>query len=91
MRTLRYWVAECLNDSRCYSVRGRTKAEVTAELCRIGLRVIETDLHGKCWGEVNPADDSTGRSRFALPKKVEIPYTDTFDLVCRCLGEGGVE
>ena len=29
---LSYWVAECLNDSKCYSLRAKTKKEVVALL-----------------------------------------------------------
>lgn len=32
MKTFSYWIAECLNDSECYSVIGRTKKEVRTQL-----------------------------------------------------------
>lgn len=30
MATLTYWVAECLRDSQCYSLRAKTKKECQA-------------------------------------------------------------
>lgn len=31
---LNYWIAECLNDSACYSIVGRTKKEVIANVAK---------------------------------------------------------
>ncbi len=28
MATLKYWIAECVNDAECYSIIGKTKKEV---------------------------------------------------------------
>lgn len=64
-KTLRYWVAVCLDDRSAYNIRARTR-----KAC-------------------NKQRDKDGRKRFGKPAKVEIPYTDAFDLVCAVLGEGG--
>ena len=32
MKRLTYWIADCLNDSRCYSIREKTRKAVVAKL-----------------------------------------------------------
>jgi hypothetical protein len=35
---LTYWIADCLNDAPCYSVRAKTRREVKAELANREVR-----------------------------------------------------
>ena len=64
MPTLKYWVAECLHDSTCYSIVGKTRREVLEILKTTHLaerygkperRQIEywdaLDLFDQCTGE----------------------------------------
>jgi hypothetical protein len=45
-KLLTYWVADCIGDSKAYSIRGRTKKEVQAEVRR------QNDSgHGGAYGE----------------------------------------
>lgn len=86
IRKVTWWVAECLDDIRVYSIRGRTKAEVLAELASINLKKYKHEDYGLCWADVD-----TNRARFALPKKVTFEYRNTLDLVFSLLGGGGCE
>jgi hypothetical protein len=42
MRTLIYWVADCMTDSHAYSIRGKTRRDVTA-LRALATKVTDYD------------------------------------------------
>jgi hypothetical protein len=71
-----YWVAPQIDgDSLSYSVRERTKKAAVAAA-----------------NERNLVARNAGRDEPCGPVfKVEFEYRDAFDLISRCLGEGGVE
>lgn len=48
MPKLTYWVSECLDDSRVYNIRTKTKKEAVAER---EARIRAGD-HESCWGPV---------------------------------------
>lgn len=73
MAKLVYWVSECLDDHPCYSIIGKTKKSVIAQLKQQG--------HLETLG----ADGAP----YARPVKKEIPYRDAFDLFEWVTGEGG--
>lgn len=81
--TLRYWVATCKDDSRAYSLRGRTKREVVA------LLVAEGHYAGRTFVGDLPGVAGEG-ARYGPPTKVEIQYKDAFDLLLKIVGEGGL-
>ncbi len=83
-RKVSWWVAECLDDHRCFNIRGRTRQEVMKQVT--DLRVRRNDeVYGKCFV------DDHGKARYGWPKKVTVEYTSTLDLVFTLLGEGGCE
>lgn len=83
---LTYWVADCLDDSRCYSIRGKTRKEVLAELAKEGLQLTEPEDE-----EDEPCyHDSCGR-KYGVPRKITVEYKNGFDLLCQALCEGGIE
>lgn len=77
MAKLTYWVAECLTDSQCYSIIGKTRKAVEAE-----LKQIYGQYHAE---ETNEAF----RNRYGPIEKKEIIYKDAFDLFDWSTGEGG--
>jgi hypothetical protein len=81
-RTARWWVADCLDDHRCYSIRARTRREVVALLQSMGCQPCGP-AGSPCWV------DGDNHARFAAIRKIEVPYTDTFDLIFQLLSEGG--
>lgn len=77
---LNYWVAECLTDSRVYSIRARTKRDCLAGLAKAG-----------CGPDGEPVGDQQYRNRYTSPHKVTVEYDDAFDLMFQCLSnEGGL-
>ena len=80
---LHYWIADRLDDSRCYSIRAKTRKEVLAQLKEIEAEPFMDDdeaCYRTRWG-----------AKYRLPHKVTIEYKDGFDLVNMALSEGGIE
>ena len=83
MKKVSYWVAECLNDGKCYSIRAKTKKEVIQELKKLNVVKRRMDQKNFEWSN----DDY----RFSNPiRKVTVFYKDAFDLICQCHQEGGL-
>jgi hypothetical protein len=81
---LSYWYSECLDDHTCYSVREASRKEVIRILTEekmLTLRKVDD-------GEIYASDD--WQSRFAVPHKVTVEYSNGLDLLKQCLGEGGI-
>jgi hypothetical protein len=77
MATLTYWVAECLNDNQCYSLIGKTRKAVQAEL---------NTIYGAYHKDETP---EWQRTKYGPIEKKEIIYKDAFDLFDWATGEGG--
>ena len=78
---LTYWIADCRNDSACYSMRAKTRKACLAGVAANG-GVIVTPGHCQ-GGDYTPQYDP--------PRKVTIQYDNGFDLIHMALGEGGIE
>lgn len=75
MKRLSYWVAQRIDDSRAYSLRGARRKDVVAQLAEQGLGPKGgCTPWGATWGPVT---------------RVTVEYADLLDLVEQCLGEGG--
>ena len=82
---LTYWIAECLTDSKAYSIRAESKKEVAAKLAELGAT--KTTYHDEpAWAVGQPGN----RGYFGEVHKVEVEYTSGFDLLNQCLNEGGI-
>ena len=82
--TLTYWVAENKTDSKSYNIRRKTKKEVIEELQRRELHPITIE------GVTEWFQHDGTRPQFGNPHKITVEYKDGFDLICQCLGEGGI-
>ncbi len=69
---LTYWIAESLNDHKCYGIRGKTKKDVQERL----------DEWDKDAGYTSVTE------AFGPVKKVTVEYRDGFDLMMQCMIEG---
>ena len=69
---LTYWVSKCLSDDRLYSVRGRRRKDVVAELETMGL---------------GPDGGQCGDGNFGPVTKVAVEYSDAFDLLESAMGD----
>lgn len=86
MRTLTYWIADCLDDSPAYSVRAKTKKDVIKKLQEEGF---ERGRGGQ-WGIPYKLSRRGGRTiqpKFGKPRKHTIQYENVHDLVFVCLDE----
>lgn len=70
---LSYWYAPRLDDGDCYSIRAKTKREATEQ-----LRKLEASF-----GESNSCP------KFGPIVKVNVEYSNAFDLMSIYTGEGG--
>jgi hypothetical protein len=91
MPTLTYWIAPCLSDSDCYSIREKTKKACVARLIANGLS-LTTINEGFREDDFVPRYVSRGPygSKYGIPHKVTVEYLDSFDLVQMALGEGRI-
>jgi hypothetical protein len=76
MPKLIYWAAERLDDSKCYSLIGKTRKAVQAQLTAIE-------------SEYEESDPSWLRAKFGPIEKHVIIYKDAFALLDMLTGEGG--
>ena len=74
---LTYWVSECLDDSKAYNLRGRTKREVKR------LR----DLY---LAKNRPENPSWLNSHYGPIHKVVFEYKDGFDLIYEAMSEESI-
>lgn len=81
--TLNYWVANCLNDNEAYSLRRKTKKEIMTYFAENGFKL------RKVGDELQYCNEDFS-NRFSIPHKVQVQYSDGFDLLSQCLGEGGI-
>ena len=75
-----YWKAECLVDSDCCSIRERRRRDVIARL--------RSDDYGLTLIDGAWCDDN-GNPIYDQPVKVQIEYTNAFDLAMQLTGPGG--
>tara|TARA_R110000851_G_scaffold213077_1_gene365760 strand:+ start:249 stop:512 length:264 start_codon:yes stop_codon:yes gene_type:complete len=70
MKTLTYWIARSLDNSKYHSIRGKTRHEAVASM----YKWCELEIDGDTFEQ--------GRAKFGPVTKVTVPYRDAFDLLC---------
>ena len=93
MPTLTYWIAPCLSDSDCYSVREKTRKACIARLLASGATLQDVEEYtGQDTFTTHPRYVTPGSygAKYAIPHKVTVEYSDSFDLVQMAMGEGRI-
>jgi len=83
-RTLNYWVAESLTDSKAYNIRSRKKGEIIDKLKSMGLKL------RRAGGELVWSDENK-QPQYRHLHRVVVQFENPFDLLRRCLGEGSID
>ena len=83
MKSFSYWMSECLTDSKAFNLRGKRRKDVLFQIEKMGMKKTKNDYDSTAYA----SERGPYQNRYGKIFKVTVKYTDTMDLIIKCLGE----